>query len=338
MNWSRRRALRLIGTAGFATATAGCLSMGTDSGYTLVGEQIDTSSIGRPYFRSDPVAIEATTRVDLDTETKAQSLATLLDTGRVTVRQWPLVGRDDWGKETRPRPTFFEREGTYYEVQVADERYVDQERWHFAFERTDGNPPDDATVVSDPVGGLSDQDTQIVQAALDAVYAGHDGFLGEPEFDGLQTVEFHRDLSVAESDLVPSPPFDFVESEDETFRAVTEQRTVAVPEWTYEIEAVADSREAFDAYGGEAIQETELVTSDLTEPALDVLDTAVSETDNDRYEEEPPLSDGLSAVLDALGIAGALQSIDSYDERVAFRNVVAAYEGTTYRFDLLVMP
>ena len=336
MPCSRRRALQLLGAAGATAATAGCLSPGSLDSYALIGDELDLSSIGPPYLWPDPTVIDATTRVDFTTDAKTASLSELFETGRVTVRQWPLVGRDEWGTETRPRPTFLRRDETFYEVRITDERVLERERWHFAVDRVDETPPDGAAVAEPPFD-LSEQDERVLDAALDAVYAGDDGFLGDPEFDELQTVEFHHGLDADASALVPSPPFEFVEYEDEYFRAVTERRTVEVPEWTYAISEVSDSRADFTAYARDAIVERDLADAGLSQAAQAVLDDATAEEPR-RYEEDAPPSDELNEALGALGIAEDLEPIDSYEERVDFRNVVVEYRDGVSRFDLIVTP
>ena len=336
MPCSRRRALRLLGAVGATAATAGCLNPGGLDSYALIGDELDLSSIGRPYLWPDPTEIDAVTRVDFTSEAKTAYLSELFETGSVTVRQWPLVGRDAWGTETRPRPTFLERDGTFYEVRIVEERVLERERWHFAVDRVDETPPDDATVARPPFD-LSEQDERVLDAALDAVYAGNDGFLGDPQFDELQTVEFHHGLDADASELVPSPPFEFVEYSDEFFRAVTERRTVDVPEWTYAIDEISDSRSEFTSYARDAIVERDLSEVGLSDSAAGVLDDAIAEEPR-RYEEGAPPSEKLDEALGALGIAGDLEPIDSYDERVDFRNVVVEYRDGVYRFDLIVTP
>ena len=336
MPCSRRRALQLLGVAGAAGATAGCLNAGELDSYALIADELDLSSIERPYLWPDPTEIDATTRVDFATEAKEAWLTELFETGTVTVRQWPLVGREQWGTETRPRPTFLERDDTFYEVRLADERVLERERWHFAVDRVDETPPDDATVARPPFD-LSDQDERVLDAALDAVYAGHDGFLGDPQFDELQTVEFHHGLDADASDLVPAPSFEFVEYEDEYFRVVTERRTTDVPEWTYATTEISDSRSEFTAYARDVIVERDLSDAGLSEPAAGVLDDAIAEEPR-RYEEGAPPSEKLDEALGALGIAGDLEPIDSYEDRVDFRNVVVEYRDDVYRFDLIVTP
>ncbi|MEZ3163321.1 hypothetical protein ABNG03_18530 [Halorubrum sp. RMP-47] len=336
MACSRRRALRLLGAAAATAATAGCLGSGSLDAYALIADELDLSSIGRPYLRPDPTAVDAVTRVDFSTERKASLVSELFETGRVTVEQWPLVGRDRWGTETRPRPTFLEREGTFYEVRIAEERRLERERWHFALDRVDETPPDDAAVARPPFD-LSDQDERVLDAAFDAVYAGHDGFLGDPEFDDLQTVEFHGGLDAATSDLVPSPSFEFVEYEEEYFRAVAERRTVRVPEWTYVLDEVADTRSQFEERARDRIVDRDLAGGGLSEQAAAVLDDAIAEEPR-RYEEGAPPSAALDEALGALGIAADLEPIASYGDRVDFRNVVVNYRDAVYRFDLIVSP
>ncbi|ELZ50236.1 hypothetical protein C464_03038 [Halorubrum coriense DSM 10284] len=336
MPYSRRRALRLLGVAGATAATAGCLGPGSLDSYSLIGDAADLSSIGRPYLRPDPASVRATTRVDFATETKTAYLSELFETGEVTVRQWPLVGRDEWGTETRPRPTFLRRDGSFHEVRVTGERRLERDRWHFAVERVDETPPDDAAVATPPFG-LSAQDERVLDAALDAVYAGNDGFLGDPEFDELQTVQFHHGLDPEASDLVPSPAFAFVEYEGEYFRSVAERRTVDVPEWTYAVDEITDSRSEFVEYARGEIIGRDLDSAGLSASARGVLDDAIAEEPR-RYEEGDPPSDELGDALEALGIAGDLRPLDAYEGRVDFRNAVVEYRDGVYRFDLIVTP
>lgn len=337
MDCSRRKALQLLSAAGCIGTGAGCLSPGSLDAYALIGSEFNISSIGPPFLWSDLTAIEATTRVDFTTEIKRQYISTLFETGSVTVQQWPLVWRSQWGKESRPRPTFLNREKGFYQVRISDEQLIEQNRWHVALERIQDEPPDDAIVETTPFE-LSDQDKRIVQAALDAVYAGHDGFLGDPEFDELQTVEYHYHLNAEESELIPSPPFTFLKYNNEYFRVITKQEPVTVPEWTYTISEIATTREEFNDYAEEAILEHDLNSKNLSDPAHDVLDKAISEDPGVRYEEGTPLSEKLTEVLIALGIEDDLQPIDSYEERVDFRDVVVEYHDSTYRFSLIITP
>lgn len=339
MPCSRRRALQSLGAAaatGLTAATAGCFSSGDLDAYALIADEVELSPVGRPYLRPDPTEVRAVTQVDFATETKEAHVSELFETGSTTAKQWPLVGRDRWGTETRPRPTFLRRDGSYYEVSIADERVLERERWHFAVERVDESPPEDAGVAREPFG-LSDQDGRVLDAALDAVYADSDGFLGTPEFDEPQTVELHHEIDVEASELVPSPPFEFIEYSDEYYRPFTERRTVRVPEWTYTVAKVADTRGGLTEYARDAIVERDLDEAELSTGAAGVLDDAIAEEPR-RYEEGAPPSDELTEALGALGIADDLEPIDSYADRVDFRNVVVGYEDGTYRFDLIVSP
>lgn len=335
MHCSRRSALRCLGAVAGLTATAGCLDFGSSSGYTLIAQPLNSESVGAEFLVSDPGSVAAETRIDIASETKQQYIADLFEHGQVTVLQWPLVPQDQWSTTRRTRPTFLHRDGTYYEVTVTNERFVDRDRWLFAVERVDSNPPDDARVGSEPFNSLSARDRQILHAALDAIHADADEFLGEPAFDDLQPVQFHHDISVEESALVPSPPFDYVQAENEYFRVVTEQRIVSVPEWTFSVEPVADSSEAFETYAREAVPDARLRTTDLSADASEVLHTAVTDGP---YEEDDSLSDGLSEVFGELGIAKDLQPLDAYEEQTAFRWVIASYDDAWYRFDLQITP
>lgn len=336
MYCSRRRALQLLGASAVTASTAGCLRSGSLDEYALIADEVDLTSVGRPYLWPDPTEIRAVTRVDFTAEMKTQYVSELFEQGRVTVKQWPLVRRVRWGRTTKPYPTFLERDGSFHHVQLADERQLDRDRWQFAVTRIDDTPADGATVATRPFD-LSTQDGRVLDAALDAVYAGNDGFLGEPEFDELQTVEFHHGLDPDASGLIPSAPFDVVEVSDEYFRPVTERRTVQVPEWTYTVTEIAQSRGEFNEYARSEIVEHDLTAGEFSESARRVIEDAISDEPR-RYEEGAPPSDGLSEALEALGIAGDLEPIDSYEDRVDFRNVVAEYRDAIYRFDLIVTP
>lgn len=339
---SRRRVFQLLGSAGLITATAGCSGPGSLDELSLIAGELSVDSIQglqqHEYYRENPVKIPATTRVDFTEDTKTQYLAELFETGSVTAQQWPLVHRSRWGTTTVPRPTFLERDGTYYQVVIADEQQLTRGRWHFAVKRVEETPPDDAAIVETPVDGSS-QDKRIIEAAMSAVYAGADDFLGEPEFEDLQAVQYHQGLDAEASELIPSPPFDYIKHQysEEYYRPVTEHRIVNVPVWTYTISEVGTTASELIARAESEIVTHDL-TGDLTEAAQGVVENATSEEDPRRYGESAPPSDPLLEVLTQLDIAADLQPIDSYSERVDFKDVVATYDGATYSFGLIVSP
>jgi len=339
---SRRRALQLLGASGLLTATAGCSSPGSLEEYSLVAGELDVSSFAAlrrsRYLWEDPTDIRATTRVDFTDDTKSQYVSDLFETGNVTVQQWPLVWRSRWGTDTVPRPTFLQRDGTFYQVTITDEQYLERNRWHFAVEQVEEEPPEDAVVKESPIDGLA-QDKRVIEAALSAVYAGADDFLGEPEFDELQAIQFHQGLDAEASELIPDPPFEYIKHQhsEEYYRPVTEQRVVSVPEWTYTITEVATSREELVAHARDEIVTHDL-SSGLSSAARGVVDDAVSNEDPPRYGESAPPSDALMEVLTRLDIAADLQPIEAYSDRVDFKAVVATYDDSTYSFGLIVTP
>ena len=331
---SRRTFLRATGVlaaAGGAPASAGCVTFGGSGDYVLHTNDVDGSLADR-FLVADPTAVRADTYLDYDAATKREWVDELFETGRVTAVQWPLVEPADWGDDVRPRPTFLQHEGGFHAVTTERTRQVDRDRWLFATTRTDEDPPSDATVRSDPFDSLSERDREILQAALDAVYAGNDGFLGEPEVDGLRPIHYHRDVSVEESDLVPDPPFEYVDYDDDYYRVVAEQRTVSVAERTFALERVASTRSELEVHVEETVPDARFDAP--SDAVREVLDAAVGEEAGQRYEEAPPLSDALSTVLDALGIADDLRPADEYDERVDFRGAVASYDDDWYVFNL----
>jgi hypothetical protein len=199
-------------------------------------------------------------------------------------------------------------------------------------------PPEDAVVKETPIDG-SAQDKRVIEAALSAVYAGADDFLGEPEFDELQAIQFHQGLDAEASELIPDPPFEYIKHQhsEEYYRPVTEQRVVSVPEWTYTITEVATSREELVAHARDEIVTHDL-SSGLSSAARGVVDDAVNNEDPPRYGESAPPSDALMEVLTRLDIAADLQPIDAYSDRVDFKAVVATYDDSTYSFGLIVTP
>jgi hypothetical protein len=330
---SRRALLRAASAvaAGTATAGAGCLTFGSTRGYVLHTDEIDDGLAGE-FVVDEPAAVRADTRIDYDAATKRDWIAELFETGSVTAIQWPLVALDVWGDDVRPRPTFLHRDDGYHAVTTERTRQVERNRWLFAVERTDEDPPSDATVGREPFDSLSDRDREILQAALDAVYADSDGFLGDPDVEGLRPVHYHRDVAVEESALVPEPPFEYLDYSDETYRVVAERRTVTVPERTFAVERVASTRSELKAHVEETVPDARF--EDPADGVRSVLDAAVSDDEGERYEEDPPPSDDLSTVLDGLGIGDDLRPFDEYAERVDFRFAVASYDGDWYLFNL----
>ena len=339
---SRRRALQILGSAGLMTATAGCSGPGSLDELSLIAGELSVDSIQglqqHEYYRENPLKFPATTRVDFTEDTKAQYVTELFETGSVTVQQWSLVHRSQWGTTTVPRPTFLERDSTYYQVSIADEQQLERRRWHFAVERVEEAPPDDATVVETPVNASS-QDKRIIEAAMSAVYAGADDFLGEPEFEDLQTVQYHQGLDAESSELVPSPPFDYIKHQysEEYYRPITEQRVVSVPVWTYTINEIGSTQAELTDHAKSKVV-THDITDGLTGAAQNVVEDAISEENPRRYGESAPPSDPLEEVLTRLEIAADHQPIETYSERVDFKDVVATYDGSTYSFGLIVNP
>ncbi|MCT9095196.1 hypothetical protein [Haloarchaeobius sp. HME9146] len=334
---SRRSLLgTLAGLAGLSTTTAGCLSFGGGQDYRFLASDLDTP-LGREFLVANPASRRAETRLDYTAERKQAFVDELFETGTVTAVQWPLTELTYWGDHARPRPAFVLRDGVYYHIHVEEEQ-VDRDRWLFAVERTDDEPAGDATVLREPFSSLSERDAAIVQAALDAIYAGNDGFLGEPEFDELQPVEYHEGMDPDASELVPSPPFEYVEYAEDYYRPVTDRRTVSVPKRTFSLEQVADSAEAFERYANETIPDVRFSDVSVSDAEREVLDAVVDPENYSGHNEDHPLSDGLASALAHLGIRAHLRPASEYSGRVEFRNAIAEYEGDWYRFDLLVNP
>ncbi|MEZ3165106.1 hypothetical protein ABNG03_04950 [Halorubrum sp. RMP-47] len=237
-----------------------------------------------------------------------------------------------------PKTDVLETRRPVYQVSIADERSLTRERWNFAVTRVEEPPPSDAVVAETPIG-LSPQDTRIVGATLSAVYADADDFLGEPEFTEIQTVQYHQGLNPEDSDLIPSPPFDFLKDQnsEEYYRPVTEQRSVRVPEWTYTVQDLTGGPAYSISYAESEIVNRQL-DSGLSAASQTVVDDAISDEDPRRYGESAPPSNELLEVLERLEIAADLEPIEAYSDRVDFDHVAATYQDSTYTFSLVVNP
>jgi hypothetical protein len=331
--YSRRDVLAAAGVASVA-GIAGCIT-GSNHGFRFSAYDA-AEPLHRRFLTTDPTTQRAQFDVDYPADYKRAIYAELIETGSVAVVNYELAYRYEFGTEQRERPQFVVRDGNYYRVHVDEVREVDRDWWEFYLDLIDEEPPAGADRVTTPVDSLSERDRRIAQRAMEAAAADRDPAIdvGEREF-GSRGVLYHDHLDHEESDLVPSPPFEYLRHGDHWFRARAERGTATLTERTFTAERVADSRTAYERHLLESVLDVDFSTASLSDAATDVLDTA---TDGPFYGEEPPMSEGLASVLELLGEADQIGPHAEYGEYTTFPNMYGVYEGTWYEFDLAVYP
>ena len=332
-NYSRRDVLTAAGTASVASV-AGCIT-GSNHGFRLSAYDA-AEPLHRRFLTTDPTTHRAQFAIDYPADYKRAIYAELIETGSVAVVNYELAYRYEFGSEQRERPQFVVRDETYYRVHVDEVREVERDWWEFSLDLIDEEPPADADRVTTPVDTLSKLDRRILQRAMEAAAADRDPAIdvGEREF-GSRGVLYHDHLDHEESDLIPSPPFEYLRHDDHWFRARAERGTAMLTERTFTAERVADSRTAYERHLLENVLDVDFSTASLSDAATDVLDGT---TEGRFYEEEPPMSEGLASVLDHLGEADHIDSHGEYGAYTTFPNMYGIYGGTWYEFELSVYP
>ena len=337
----RRELLSRTGVAVGAIGLAGCNGPGLDSKFRVSSHRVSppAGSLGDAYLVSDLVDVDAEFSIGYSERYKQSLADELFETGSVTTINWPLAARREFGPTTRVDPTFVVHDRDYYRIRLEETESVDREWWEFYVEWVDADPGEDDVVITDPSAEFFPPDSEIVETALDRVYADRDPPLRHDDAPfGSRGVLFHHRLHPDKSELVPSPPFDYVERRNNYFRPVAQRGTVSVTRSTFSLERVASSTGAFEEYAREALPDARFDDVALSSDAVDVLDEATSSSDGRSYEEEPPLSDALETVLDHLGIARHVEPHDAYDELTTFHDAIAEYEAAWYEFDLAIYP
>lgn len=329
---TRRELLASVAAGAGAVGSAGCVSFGgTSSGFHLTAYRPPE---GLDYHVEDPLEIRSKYTPDYSDAYKRETVEELVETGTVSTRAWELGYRLSWGRERRDLKRCLRYDGTYYRVHVESSRDVARERWTIYLDWTADGPAEDDTVAARPVTSLSERDRAVFDAVLEELPATGRR-LQDPVDYG---VVYHRELDAGESELVPDPPFDYLEKEWETPRVVTRRIDDERVERTVSVEPVAESESECLEYARSEFPEARLRRSDLSDAARDVVDEVAGPGDAIAYEEEPPLSDGLEEVLERLGIADELRPHEEYEEPVEFAGALATYQDAWTVFGLEIYP
>lgn len=333
---TRRTVLTTLGAAG-VTSVAGCLSSG-DSRFRL--SAYPTEEPYETFLLSDPTAHRAQFAIDYPDEYKRTLYDELLASGSVTVLNYQLAHEYEFGSEQRERPQFATDGDRYYQIHVETIRTVKRDWWEFYLDLRDAEQPDSTDPETVPVTSLSDRDQQILQQAMEAAAADRDPAIdvGDQE-SGSRGVTYHHHLDTETSDLVPSPPFEYLQHNDHLFQARAEQNAIPVTERTFTAEQIGRSRSEYEQHVRDTLLEVDFSTVSLSSEATDVLDTATDGRPvSGFYEESPPMSDGLGEVLTQLNAADHVTEHGDYEEYTTFPNMHAIYGGSWYAFELAVYP
>lgn len=312
-----RRAVLAAGAALGATALAGCLD---DRGpeYRLQTRNLGTSLPDALLWRAGGPFPDA----DRDLVRRLAAAGSLTTTGF-------RLGR--LGDEA----SYVAVDGTYHRTTVAPGDTVRRERWVLWFDLLpDGeSPPDDATVVTadEATTGLDDlpeADRRAVRQAAGSVEAefGPRDVADDPL--GRRGHVFVR-RTAEESDVLPDPPFDYLELETSDgprhARAVAERGPVDLRQWRYTAERVAADRDGYERHVEREHLRVDFDETDLSREAREVVDAICGGV---VLDERPPLPDGYRAVLEYLGLADvSLPEGETYvQEEALFR-----YDGHAFR-------
>jgi len=326
----------MLGAAGVASA-AGCLSSG-ESRFRL--SAYPTENPYEAFLRTDPTAYRAQFAIDYPDEYKRAVYDELLASGSVTVLNYQLAYEYEFGSEQRERPQFAADGDRYYRIHVETIRTVERNWWEFYLDLQETEQPDSTDPVTVPITSLSDRDQRILQQAMDAAAADRNPAIDVGDQDpGSRGVTYHHHLDSEASDLVPSPPFEYLQHDDHLFHARAEQGPIPVTERTFTAEPIGESRSEYERHVRDTVLDVDFSTVSLSSEATDVLDTATDGRPvSGFYEESPPMSDGLDAVLTRLDAADHVREHGDYGEYTTSPNMYAIYGGRWYEFELAVYP
>ncbi|MFC6889983.1 hypothetical protein [Halorubrum trueperi] len=288
----------------------------------------------------DPTAQHAQFAIDYPEEYKRTVYDELLASGSVTVLNYQLAYEYEFGSEQRERSQFVMDGDQYYRIHVDMVRTVERDWWEFYLDLQDSEQPDGTDPATVPIASLSDRDQQILQRAMEAAAADRNPAIdvGDQK-PGSRGVTYHHHLDSEASDLVPSPPFEYLQHNDHLFQARAEQDTIPVTERTFTAEPIGGPRSEYEQHVRNTVLQVDFSTVSLSTEATDVLNTATEGRPiSGFYEESPPMSDGLDEVLTQLNTADHVRDHSDYGEYTTFPNMYAIYDGSWYEFELAVYP
>jgi hypothetical protein len=313
---------------------AGCLGQPTDS--QSLHYRLSTVRTARSLAELtnklvlDPSEIRGSFAVDVSDAYKQSVVDTLLDEGTAESVGWSPAYNTQFGTTTRPGPRFFEDDGTYYAAIKTDQTEFTEDRWVFYLDLVDEEPNSSDTVVTEHPTSLSETDQLIVEKALQRVRGHGDAFdVGDYPLQSRGPI-FHHGLDPEASDLVPSPPFDYLQLGDRYPQYLVpraERGPVDLTRYTLGIEEVASSRAELEEHIDATVVEADFDSSDET-AVLDIIRTATDLTNSRIYEERGEMSDGLTQIVERLGMSPYIP--EDIERTARLHGSVFSFEGEWY--------
>jgi hypothetical protein len=333
----RRRFLSSIAAVSLL-GTAGCIDDFDGLQYRLDTVPVagSVSELANKLITEDPTAIHAQAAIDYSDAYKQSVVDALFADGTAESIQWQLAYNRSFGTTTRPAPRFLERNGTYYSVVETGRTEFTEERWVFYLDLVDEEPRSSDTVVTEPPSSLSETDQLVVEHALRAVQ-GH-GSAYDVDDRPLQGrgPDFHHEMDPEASELVPSPPFDYLKLGDQYPQYLvprTEKGTVDLTRYTFSIEEVASSRDELEQHVESNVVDAEFGPTDDPE-VYDIVRAATDRPDGRIYTEHEELSEELTQVVDRLGMTPYIP--EEVTDRTTLNGAYFSFEGEWYRASLRI--
>lgn len=334
-NTSRRRFLATI-SGSAVLSLAGCVGgstsgVGGSTEYTLDSTAVasTTDELLDSLLLTTPTAIHAQAAVDYSDVYKRSVVDDVIADGTASSTDWPLTYDYPFGTTTRPSPTFLQRDGTYYSLTEAGRSERETEQWVFYLDLVDEEPGPEDRVVTDPPSTLSETDRTVFRRAVRAVSGHGDVYDIDDRPLEARGPNYHHEMDPDASDLVPRPPFDYVERSGQYLVPRAERGTVTVTDYRFKSEAVAESRAELRNHVEAEVVDAEFDRDSLDEATVSILDDVAGRTP---YSEWTPVSDAFGTILDELGMAPHIP--EDPDGYTALHGSYFSFNGTWYRGSL----
>lgn len=313
---------------------AGCATRGTSYNFSTLPIADSLDELTRNYVIEEPVEKRPQFAIDYPRSYKRSIVDTLLNEGSVDVINWQISYDRTFGTTSRPRPCFIRAGDSYYSITETDRREITESRWVFYLDLVDEEPNDSDRVITEPPSSLSDVDRKIVRRAVQTVASNANPVDRGAYPLGDRGTIFHSQMDHTESDLVPSPPFDYFEHDGDYFAARSERGNVTLTEYTFTAEEVATSMRELQRVVKQEHVNAVFATSDLTSNVQEILRTATDVSNGRLYTEKGRMSDGLKEVTKRLGMYEYLPKEPRSDEQMQFRGATFRYEDKWYNGSL----
>lgn len=310
----RRRELLTLASVGGATLVSGCLSLIDSTTYKLRINDGPSPEEAVSAYQWEPLN-------ELWADHERSLIQRLCHGETVTTIGYRPTAHRLWGDREKTSVQFAKVDGDFYRLTLETQESVTVERWLLWLKEIEGEPPADADIISrapselsegDRYAELSEQDqraaeTAIIDGTIDTMFTRSTSNEDmSPRMRGFVFFEHDPD----KSKLVPTPPFTHYRSsnvEDSDYEFVTERVDVETSQYTYSSRKVASSESELKTYIENAIFNTRLSPTDLTDSERSCLQEATanleensSSFDFEKYEETGEISESLRSLIKKL--------------------------------------